>query len=36
MSVKRNIDASTALVPLTKKSKNEIVTYAAKNRKVII
>jgi Prp8 binding protein len=35
MSVKRNVEASTinALVPLSKKSKNEIVAYAAKNRR---
>jgi hypothetical protein len=36
MSIKRNNDSviSNALVPLTKKAKNEIAVYAAKNRKV--
>ena len=35
MSAKRSNDNSTALaIPLNKKSKSELVAYAAKNRKV--
>lgn len=34
MSTKRSNDSCTTLVPLTKKSKNELMSYSCKNRKL--
>ena len=36
MSVKRSNEPLTSLVPVTKKTKNEIVAYAAKAKRVNI